>query len=260
MRISGIVPLNIILLLVLNSCGIKLGYRHFAEPIVPSSATLSQLEGDNQYVVGDDHSITFLQDRLEVSLLPLTAEILNRQFPSISDYPSGYAKANPYEVPYNPYTYGEWTPPGEEEAPARFTVFQLKVKNYAYPKVRVDPASIFITSPNGRQYQALTYSALVEYYWPYAVAYGGNSRANLAERRALIRRTLFSDEMIFSGQESEGYVVFTNLDYDVEEFTVWIEDMALRFDFKGEPGDTININYPFEREVYYANHRRSEER
>ena len=88
MRISGIVPLNIILLLVLNSCGIKLGYRHFAEPIVPSSATLSQLEGDNQYVVGDDHSITFLQDRLEVSLLPLTAEILNRQFPSISDYPS----------------------------------------------------------------------------------------------------------------------------------------------------------------------------
>ena len=199
MRISGIVPLNIILLLVLNSCGIKLGYRHFAEPIVPSSATLSQLEGDNQYVVGDDHSITFLQDRLEVSLLPLTAEILNRQFPSISDYPSGYAKANPYEVPYNPYTYGEWTPPGEEEAPARFTVFQLKVKNYAYPKVRVDPASIFITSPNGRQYQALTYSALVEYYWPYAVAYGGNSRANHGViAKAITGRLVTKHVVIFS--------------------------------------------------------------
>ena len=260
MRTFRLLPLNIILLIVLNSCGIKLGYRHFAEPIVSSSAALSQGEDGNQYVVGDDHSITFLQDRLEVSLLPLTAEVLNRQFPSISVYPPGNARANPHDVPYNPYTYGEWTPPGEEEAPARFTVFQLKVKNYAYPKVQVDPASIFITSPNGRHYPALSNSALVEYYWPYAVAYGGNARANLAERRALIRRTLFSDEMIFSGQENEGYVVFANLDNDVEEFTVWIENMALRFDFKGEPVETVDINYPFEREVYFAKHRRTGER
>jgi len=66
--------------------------------------------------------------------------------------------------------------------------------------------------------------------------------------------------MIFSGQENEGYVVFANLDNDVEEFTVWIENMALRFDYKGEPVDTVDINYPFEREVYYAKHRRTGKR
>ncbi len=242
-------------LLLLAGCGYRLGYRHFSGPIMPAA----DLEQEAGYVVGDDRSITYLRDRLEVSLLPLTADMLNRQFAAESAAPRGFLRPNPYATAHNPYTYGDWEPPGEGQAPARFTVFLLKVKNYAFPKVRIDPADISISAPNGRRYQALSFSALVEYYWPYAVAYAGNSREGFVERRDLLRRTLFNDEMIFSGQEKTGYVVFPPLDRDVAEFTVRIEDMALRFDYKGEPLEETDIPYRFRREVYSARQPRLEQ-
>ena len=130
-----------------TGCGIKLGYRHFPGPIEPASAAIASSEQKAQYVIGDDRSISFIVDRLEITLLPLSQDMLNRQFAAVSSYADGYARANPYTGPTNPYTYGEWKPPGEDEAPDRFTVFLLKVKNYAYPKVQIDPVNIYITSP-----------------------------------------------------------------------------------------------------------------
>jgi hypothetical protein len=124
------------------------------------------------------------------------------------------------------------------------------VKNYAFPKVRIDPAKIHLVATNGRDYPTLGLSSLVEYYWPYAVAYTGNTYRYFQERRDLLRKTLFKDDMVFSGQEQEGYIVFPTLDYDVEEFTVQIEDMALRFNYRDEPIDTIDIPYKLHREVY----------
>ena len=244
----GLVPLLLI------GCGHRLGYRHFAGPLLPTSDP----DRTAEFSVGDDRSITFRKDRLEVTLLPLTVEMLNRQFSSHSKAPEGFLLPNPYATATNPYTYGDWKPPGEEHAPSRFTVFLLKVKNYAYPKVGVNPSAIELVATNGRRYQPLSLLALIEYYWPYAVAYGGNARTNFQERRDLIRRTLFPDKMIFSGQEQEGYIVFPDLDLDVEEFTVWVRDMGLRFDFRGEPIETVDIPYEFQREVYYARHPRPE--
>jgi hypothetical protein len=58
--------------------------------------------------------------------------------------------------------------------------------------------------------------------------------------------------MIFSGQEMEGFVVFPALDNDVEDFEVRIENMALRFDYRNEPVETVDIPYQFTREVSYA--------
>ena len=100
--------------------------------------------------------------------------------------------------------------------------------------------------------------ALSEYYWPYAVAYGGNARKGFKARRDLLQRTLFPDDMIFSGQEKEGYIVFPQLDRDVEKFTLWVQDMALRFDFRNAPVETVDIPYEFQREVYYARERRED--
>ena len=244
-----------LILLFLVGCGFQLGYRHFAGPIAP----VAELDKEAGFAVGDDRSITFRRDRLEVTLLPMTSEVLNRQFAAHSKAPEGFLLPNPYATATNPYTYGDWKPPGEESAPSRFTVFLLKVKNYEYPKVWVNPSAVELVATNGRRYQALSLLALTEYYWPYAVAYGGNARMNFQERRDLIRRTLFTDKMIFSGQEQDGYIVFPDLDLDVEEFTVWIRDMALRFDFRDEPVETVDILYKFQREVYYARHPRSEQ-
>ena len=201
--------------------------------------------------MGDDHSLTFILDRLEITLRPLTPEALNRQFPASSAAPPGFYQ-DPAFSSTNPYTYGEWLPPGEEGAPSRFAVFHLRVKNYAFPKVRVDPAGIYLAAANGRRYPALSLSALVEYYWPYAVAYTGRSYQYFQERRDLLRRSLFRNEMIFSGQERDGYLVFPPLDSDVEEFTIWFADIALRFDYRDEPVETLDVPYRFQREVYLA--------
>ena len=236
-------------------CGYKLGYRHFAGPIQPHPEA-----GSDLFTIGDDRSITFEKGRLEITLLPLTAEMLNRQFATSSQTAEGFPRPNPFSGANNPYTYGDWKPPEEEEPPARFTVFLLKVKNYAYPMVRVNPANIAISAPNGRRYETLSLWTLSEYYRPYAVAYSGNARSSFQERTDLLRQTLFpEEEKIFSGQENKGYVVFPILDPDVEAFTVWIRDVAVRFDFRGNPVEEIDIPYRFQREVYYASQRRAED-
>jgi len=245
----GLVPLLLI------GCGHKLGYRHFAGPLLP----VADLDRSAEYAIGDDRSITFSKDRLELTLLPLTVEMLNRQFASRSKVSEGFVGANPYDTATNPYTYGDWKPPGEESVPTRFTVFLLKVKNYAYPKVGLNPSFIELVATNGRHYQSLSLLALTEYYWPYAVAYSGNARSNFTERRDLMDRTLFPNEMIFSGQEREGFIVFPDLDLDIEEFTVWIRGIGLRYDYRDEPIESVDIPYTFQREVYYARHPRSEE-
>ena len=244
--VIGLIPL------LIDGCGSRFGYRHF------SGLTLPAAEQTSEFEVGDDRSITFLKDRLEVTLLPVTADVLNRQFSAYSSSPAGFPEANPYITPTNPYTYGDWKPAWQDQAPARFTVFLLKVKNYAFPKVRVDPSDIEILAPNGRRYRALSLLALIEYYWPYAIAYAGNTYRVFKERTGLLQQTLFTDDMIFSGQEAEGYVVFMPLDNDVEGFTVWIRGMDLRFDYRDEPVDTVDIPYRFQREVYLARQPRTE--
>ena len=66
------------------------------------------------------------------------------------------------------------------------------------------------------------------------------------------------DEMIFSGQERAGFIVFAPLASDVEEFKLRVEGLVLRFDYRNQPVETIDIAYPFNREVYLAKHRRAE--
>lgn len=241
--------------LLVGGCGHKLGYRHFAGPILPAADLAA-----TDFVVRDDHSITFVKNRLEVSLLPLTVAMLNRQLSSHSQRPEGFHDPNPYLTPVNPYTYGDWKPGWEEDQPTRFTVFLIKVKNYAYPKVWLNPYAIEIATSNGRHYQAFTRLALDEYFAPYAIGYAGNTFLPFRERRDVLLRTLYpEDEMIFSGQEREGFVAFAPLAHDVEAFEVRIAEMVLRFDYRDQPVETIDIAYPFTREVYLAKHRRAEE-
>ncbi len=238
----------------LAGCGLKFGHRHFAGPILPVSA-----QENESFTVGDDRSITFVLDRLEISLRSVTAEMLNRQFARNSEVDDGSAYRNPTQMQTNPFTFGDWVPPEAERAPTRFTVFFLNVKNYAFPKVRVDPEKVVLTAANGRRYPALSLHALLEYYWPYAVAYAGNTYKSYEERRDLLRKSMFRNENIFSGQEYGGYVVFPALDYDVEDFEVMVHDAILRFDYRNEPTETVNIPYQFSREVYQAKAPRTEE-
>jgi hypothetical protein len=226
-----------------GSCAYRLGMRHFAGPVVPGPQQIEQMS------VSDDNTVTYRRDRLEIRLRPFTVDMLNRKFDRPKD---GFYQIPPNQLTVNPYTFGAWAPPESEQTPDRFTVFLLQVQNYEYPKVLVDSRGITLESSNGRVYPALHLSALMEYYYPYAVAYSGNTYQRFEERKDLLRRTMYGDEMVFSGQESEGYLVFAPLHTDVSEFTVWVRGVTLRFDYRDEPTETVDIPYRFARETYLA--------
>lgn len=215
------------------------GYRYFATPLEPASG---EQQGPTM-TVSDDGTVTYTQERLEISLRPMTDEELNRQFSSMSKQGNKST---------NPYTYGDWHQQGNTWTPARFTVFRLKVKNYTYPKVEVDPAKITIVAENGREYRALSLLQLVEYYYPYTRGYSGVSYRRFKARKDILRQTMFMKDTIFSGQDREGYVVFPKLDPDVRRISATVYDIAFRFNVFDEPEESTDVTFLFQRETYKA--------
>lgn len=209
------------------------GYSYYAEPMRPLPSQDPRLE------VQDDGSVHYTQGRLEVRVRPMTADELNRRFSSASV--SGVHSTNPY-------TYGDAERP-EQESDDRFTVFLLSVKNYEYPKVYVDPRSIALYADNGREYWALDLLQLTNYYRAYSQGYRGNEYGRYRERTDLLNRTMFPKEMIFSGQELEGFLVFRSLHADVDNLTLTIHGAVTRFDYRDEPVERVDISYRFGREV-----------
>ncbi len=231
--------------LLVAGCASQIGMRRFAEAPVP---TPQQAGG---MVVEDDGTIVYVQDRLEIAIRVLGEEFLDRQFPNQSN--SGPESTNPY-------TYGDWKPWGESEAPQRFTVLLVRVKNYAYPKVLLDPDNMWITTPSGRNYSILDAGLLDDQFGPYLGSYAGQNYRRYREITDILNQTLLKADYVFSGQEVTGYVVFPALHNDVDVFAVHLADLALRFDYKSEPIETVDLVYKFDREVYEAVHPRSVDR
>ena len=235
--------LTALYLLVLAGCLSQVGLRRFAtfpEPVP---------QQDEAMTVLDDGAIVYAKDRLEVSLQVLNDGFLNRQF--AADSRKGAESTNPY-------TYGNWKPWGQNWTPARFTVVLLKVKNYEYPKVFIDPTALVITTANNRVYNALDSGLLEDHFSPYLRAYAGNQRQQFEATTDLLKRTVYPPDMVFSGQESTGYIIFPVLHRDVSDFTVSVPDMVVRFDYKGDPVETLDLAFKFQREIYHALHPRTE--
>ena len=66
----------------------------------------------------------------------------------------------------------------------------------------------------------------------------------------MLGRTLFQEQIVFSGQEAEGFVVFPSLAPDVTEFSVHIRDIALRYNYRNEPVETKDLTFHFQRAVF----------
>ena len=219
-------------------------YRYYAEDLKP----ISEVEQGANKTVADDGTVSYRQARLEISVRPMTDEELNRQF-------SAYSSEGPNSR--NPYTFGNSTYFRTGDTPQRFTVFRMYVSNYEYPKVYLDPKKVYITTSNGRKYYALRREQLSIYYRRYvgsgiggnAPGTPGNARSIWQERDGILGRTMFPDEEVFSAQTNEGYLVFKPLAPDVDELTVHIPDVVVRFDYKGDPIEAIDVEMHFEREV-----------
>ncbi|HJP33847.1 MAG TPA: hypothetical protein QGF95_25115 [Candidatus Latescibacteria bacterium] len=216
------------LMVVLASCG----YLHHAGPLRPVP------EQPGAMIVADDGSVTYQKGRFEVKLRPFSDTELNRQFSTESQ--NGVKSTNPF-------TYGDVEFKDKERQ--RFIVFSLSVKNYAYPKVRIDPARIVLRASNGREYWSLSERQIDTYFRVYAIGYAGNAYIQYKNRLDLVKRTLFRNEDIFSGQESEGFVVFPVLHHDVRQIEAIVQDAMLRFDYRDEPVEMMDIGYQFERDV-----------
>jgi hypothetical protein len=224
--------LVVVCLLAVSGCA----YRYFADPLQPAA----EMAAAGEMQVSDDGTITYIRDRLEISLRPVTDEELNRQFVTHSQ--KGIFSANPY-------TFGSWVDPELGDSPPRFTVFRVKIKNYMYPKLRVDPLTTRLVAQNGREYTALSLAELEWYYQKYVTGYAGNSYSLFKERLSLLRSTLYPGDMVFSGQEAEGFVVFPALHHDVRRIRVQLRNVALRFDVWDEPVERVDIEYVFERRI-----------
>lgn len=221
-----------IVLLLHTGCG----YRYYTGPLYPAPESERVLN----LQVSDDGTVTFIDGRLEIGIRPMTDEALNRHFHRHSH--SGLESTNPY-------TFGDWEDPELQQVPSRFTVFLVSVKNYMYPKMRLDPSRVVIVADNGRRYTPLTLRQLEDYYLRYAIAYAGNKYARHRERMSILRNSMYRDDFIFSGQEAEGYIVFPVLHHDVQRITVILRDVALRFDVWDEPIEKVDVEYVFEREI-----------
>ncbi len=219
-------------------------YRYYAEDLTP----MSEAEQGANKTVADDGTVSYTQARLEISLRPMTDEELNRQFGAYSNEGANSR---------NPYTFGNSTYFRTGDTPQRFTVFRMYLSNYEYPKVYLDPKKVYITTANGRKYYALRHEQISRYYRSYI---GGGSGGNdpgmpgnalevWNERDSILRRTMFPDEQVFSAQENEGYIVFKPLAPDVEELIVHIPDVVVRFDYKGDPIEDVDVEMHFEREI-----------
>ncbi len=216
--------------LALGACA----YQPFAGPLLPRG------EQSQGMTVHDDGSVVFQLDRFEVTLRPMTDDELNRNFATASE---GETQST------NAYTFGDTRFAGLDSTRQRFTVFHATVKNYSYPKVMVDPARTVLVAGNGRKYRSLSLAQLQNYYRGYALGYRGNEYSRLRERLDLLRRTMLTDDVVFSGQETEGYLVFPVLHDDVTDLQLVLEDVVLRFDFLGEPSESIQLAYAFDRET-----------
>ena len=216
--------------LALGGCG-----RYFPQGLEPASQQAAGM------TVNDDGSITYVLDRLAINLKPMTDAELNRQFPSEST--GGAASVNPY-------TFGDLRAPGEDWTPSRFTVMQLKVSNYQYPKVRFDPLKVTILSPNNRTYKSMSYAQKYNYYRAFWQGRTGKGRVDFRDRTSILKQTMYTEATtIFSGNEQEGYLVFPRLDDDVTSIQLKIEDIGVRFDYSDAAVETIDLAFSFEREV-----------
>ena len=234
---------------ILAAVALLLGCGHYLVPgrFQPLEVAQQQtdIQGSSMKIL-DDGTVTFVQNRLEVSVRPMEDEEINRQYPAQSTNARGPAD----ELPSNPFTYGNWTDPRTGKAPQRLSIFKITVKNYEYPKVKFDPLTVTVESANGRRYYPWGSYDVEEYFRRFPLAFNGLGYLRFDERRDIYNRARYpDDDFCFSGQEVEGYVVFSKIHDDVAEIAFHIPEFGLRYNFRNEPIETIDLSFRFKRDI-----------
>ena len=57
------------------------------------------------------------------------------------------------------------------------------------------------------------------------------------------------DEFCFSGQDVEGYIIFSKIHNDVGSIVFHIPNLGLRYNYRNEPIEEQDISFRFRREI-----------
>lgn len=221
-----------------------------APPKIKLESALTPIikESDTKYELEEDGAIAYDLEGLKIVVKPMTDEKLNKMFPDIS-----YKE----EASTNPYTYGNWIDPDLGYTPNRFTVFVVKVFNYAQPKVNFDPLKAELISKRGDRFLPYarekkdnpTSDRNFESYYEKVKGSSGVERNRFEARLGMVRQTLFTEGPIFKGDKKDGFLVFDPLIEAIDEVTLTLKDFVLKYDANNWPLEKIDIPFNFKREL-----------
>lgn len=199
-----------------------------------------------RYVVEDDGAVTYSISGLRIQVEYMTDEALNGEFPEDS---------NRGHFSTNPYTYGDWIDPVLGYSPNRFTVFRVTVSNDTYAKVLLNPIAALLHTDRGEVLHSFgipSYSLheSFERYYRGIRGQSGNEFYRFDTRMGNVRSSLYlEDTKVFKGESYSGMVAFAPLEVEVQQVQLALEDFVLKFDASGQPLETVDILFDFDRKI-----------
>lgn len=218
-------------------------------PSLKMESTLTPIvdQSNENMKMEEDGALAYVVDGMKIVVKPMTDDKLNKMFPDIS-----YKK----DASTNPYTYGNWVDPELGYTPTRFTVFVVKVFNYALPKINLNPLKAELTSSRGDKLAPYARDKKdnpgseenFENYYMKVKGASGVERNRFEERLGMIRKTLYTDGQVFKGDKRDGFLVFDPLDPSIKEVTLTLKEFVTQYDANNWPQKTIDIVFSFNRE------------
>ena len=200
----------------------------------------------DRYAVEEDGVVTYALEGLRIRVEYMTDEALNAVFPE--DSSRGRFSTNPY-------TYGNWIDPLLGYTPNRFTVFRITVSNDTYAKVLLDPIKPLLYTDRGEVLHTYGIPAFsphesFERYYRAIRGQSGNESYRFDLRMGNVRSSAYlEDTRVFKGESYSGLVAFAPLDEEVQRVQLVLEDFVLKFDASGQPLETVDIVFEFDREI-----------
>ena len=234
---------GICLLLLLGGCAF------FAPPTILYKSELvpgSLQAAPDRYMVEEGGVVTYSLEGLRIRVEYMTDEALNAIFPEDS-YRDRFST--------NPYTYGNWIDPLLGYIPNRFTVFRITVINNTYAKVLLDPIKSLLYTDQGEVLHTYGIPAFsphesFERYYRGLRGQSGNEFYRFDLRMGNVRSSAYlEDTKVFKGETYTGLLAFAPLDEEVERVQLVLEDFVLKFDASGQPLESADILFEFERKI-----------
>ena len=214
----------------------------YKNELIPSSSQ----GAEEQYIVGEDGSVSYAIEGLRVNVEPMTDDQLNALLPE--DSSKG-------EFSTNPYTYGNWIDPLLGYRPKRFTVFRVTVINDIYAKVLLDPIKALLYTDQGEvlhSYGLPSFSPhkSFERYYRAIRGQSGNEFYRFDLRMGNARSTAYiENQKVFKVEKYSGLIAFDPLNDEVHQVRLMLKDFVLKFDASEQPLAMVDIALEFEQKI-----------